>query len=181
MLKIRQPSLETRNQVDLGRFFSDYEALVRKIDEEAARHDIRGETPCGTGNHPCCAQTFKIPFIEVLYVHTRMGWKLTSEQRTAVIDRASAAARTQDQICPLNAGKGCEIFDFRPVRCRTHGTMDFNLDKQEIHPMLRDLSREVFLAFSGEFLEGDRFSFTMAGTVSGKFVQTYFDHMAGSK
>ncbi|WDP89001.1 MAG: dual specificity protein phosphatase family protein [Desulfobacter sp.] len=178
MLKIRKPSLEIKNQVDLSHFFSDYEALVEKIDQEIERHEIKDEDPCGSGSHCCCARPFKLPFIEVIYLHTKMGWYLSSARRETVIHRARAAARQADAGCPFNQGKGCEIFKFRPVRCRAFGAKDFKQDSAQISPLLQELSRSVFLAFSGEFLETGQFQFSVAETVSGKFVQAYFNHMA---
>lgn len=178
MLKVRKPSLEIKNQVDLSHFFSDYEALVEKIDQEVERHEIAKVPACGSGAHPCCDHSFKLSFMEVVYLHTKMGWHLSSARREAAIARAAAAAKTGSSQCPLNPGTGCEIFQFRPVRCRAFQAEDFDRDNAQILALLQELSRNVFLAFSGEFLESGQFQFTVAQTVSGKFVQAYFNHMA---
>lgn len=180
-LKIREPSLETGNRVDLSHFFTDYEALVARIDREVDRHETKETSPCGTGGHPCCAQAFQLPFIEVIYIHTRMGWQLTSAKREAVVERARAAAAQNSPACPFNPGPGCDIYPFRPVRCRTFGTKDFIRDREEIVTLLRELSRSVFLAFSGEFLEPGQFHFSPGETARGKFVQAYFNHMAAKR
>jgi protein tyrosine phosphatase (PTP) superfamily phosphohydrolase (DUF442 family) len=173
MLKIREPSLEINHQVDLGRFFSDYEALVAKIDAAGCQEQTE-TAPCGTGEHPCCTLRFVMPFIEVVYLHTIMGRELTSRQREAAIERAWQGKGG----CPLNPGSGCEIFKFRPIRCRTFGKQDLVRDKNEIDALAKELSRNVFLAFSGRFLAPGQFHFSMAETVTGKFVQAYFNHMA---
>nr|WP_320191388.1 dual specificity protein phosphatase family protein [uncultured Desulfobacter sp.] len=182
MLKIRKPSLELKNKVDLGRFFSDYEALVDRIDQEAAGGRAKDdEILCGTGAHPCCKLPFTMPFIEVVYIHTRMGWQMKSDQRTAAVQQAMDALQAKDSACPFNCGDGCRIFDFRPVRCRTFMIDGFDQDNVLISNQLQELSGTVFLALSGTFLENGQFSFTMAETVSGKFVQAYFNFMAFNK
>lgn len=178
MLKIREPSLELKNKVDLGRFFSDYETLVDRIDQKTAGGRAKDEILCGTGAHPCCKQPFTMPFIEVVYIHARMGWQMKSDQRTAVVQRAMDAVQAKDTACPFNCGNGCRIFDFRPVRCRTFKIDGFDQDNVQISNQLQELSRTVFLALSGTFLENGQFSFSMAETVSGKFVQAYFNFMA---
>ena len=178
MLKIREPSLEVKNKVDLGRFFSDYETLVDRIDKEAAGYTATDKPPCGTGTHPCCALAFTMSFIEVIYIHTRMGRQMKSDQRPAAVQRAMTAVQKNDPACPFNCGDGCQIFDFRPVRCRTFMIDGFHQDHVQIENQLQELSGAVFLALSGTFLENGQFSFSMAETVSGKFVQAYFNFMA---
>ncbi|WP_022669315.1 protein-tyrosine phosphatase family protein [Desulfospira joergensenii] len=177
ILRIREPSLEVKNRVDLSRFFSDYESLVSKIDREAETHDTKGKTPCGQGGHSCCSEPFEIQFMEVVYLYFQMGRRFTSARREETISRAARALKNKSSACPFNRGTGCEISEFRPVRCRIHGVKDFMADRMEIEDMLFELSRAVFLAFSGKFLTNDQFRFTVAETVSGKFVQAYFNHM----
>lgn len=178
MLKIRKPSLEIKNKVDLGWFFLDYEALVDRIDQEMAGGKAGDEKACGTGAHPCCAHPFTMPFIEVIYIHTRMGRQMKSNTRIQAVQRAMDAVQAKDTACPFNCGQGCLIFDFRPVRCRTFMIEGFDRDGAQISNQLQELSRTVFLALSGKFLENGQFSFSMAETVSGKFVQAYFNFMA---
>ena len=178
MLKIREPSLEMKNKVDLSHFFSDYEVLVERIDKETAGHRAKDDIFCGTGAHPCCEQSFTMPFIEVIYIHTRMGRQMKSDQRAASVQRAMTAVKAKDAACPFNCGNGCLIFDFRPVRCRTFMIDGFHQDSVQISNQLQELSRTIFLALSGKFLENGQFSFSMSETVSGKFVQAYFNFMA---
>jgi hypothetical protein len=58
---------------------------------------------------------------------------------------------------------------------------DFVRDREEIDTLLRELSRSVFLAFSGTFLAPGQFQFSMGEMVTGKFVQAYFNHMAAGR
>ncbi len=181
ILKIREPSLETRTRVDLTTFFSDYEALIRRIDKEIATHGKLPPTPCGKKDHTCCTQAFDIPFMEVVYLHSTTGRRLASDQREDAIHRARDAAGNGSNRCPFNRGNGCRIFDIRPVRCRIFAISDFKADRMEIEKILSELSREIFLAFSGQFLPPMTFRFSVADTISGKFVQAYFNHMAGRR
>jgi len=171
ILKIREPSLETHARVDLGAFFNNYESLIQRIDKMTAE-----VSSCGKKDQPCCDHPFEMPFIEVVYLHLTTGRKFTSTQREAAIQRAVDTGKTGK--CPFNQGRGCEVFKIRPVRCRIFGQKNFHTDQAEIEILLTELSREIFLAFSGRFLPDNEFRFSMADTISGKFVQAYFNHMA---
>jgi hypothetical protein len=62
-LRIREPSLEIKHQVDLGRFFADYEALVSKGGPGGRNSTTsKAKPPAVTGDHPCCAQAFQGSF-----------------------------------------------------------------------------------------------------------------------
>jgi hypothetical protein len=52
------------------------------------------------------------------------------------------------------------------------------MDIDMVNNMLLNISRNVFFAFTGSFLEKDTLSFSVAETVSGKFVQEYFHYLA---
>lgn len=178
VLKMREPSLEIKNRVDLSGFFSDYETLIKKIDTEARVHPKEGESQCGRGKHKCCSEPFNLQLIEVVYLHSKINRIFTSAQREVLIKKAVDVSGKERVLCPLNDGGGCEVFDMRPARCRFYGTLEFSSDKHEIHEMLFELSQSVFLAFSGQFLPGTDFIFSVADTISGKFVQKYFHYMS---
>lgn len=178
-LKIREPSLEIKNSVDLGVFFSEYESLVRQIDKEIEKHPKNSLSPCGCKKHKCCNEKFDIPLIEVLYLHSNLNRKFPSNQRDDLISLAVEKLKGRYPLCPFNKGSGCRIFENRPVRCRVYGVNGFTSDRHEIHGMLFELSQSVFLAFSGRFLADIDFTFSIADTISGKFVQAYFHYMSG--
>jgi hypothetical protein len=77
-------------------------------------------------------------------------------------------------LCPLNSKSKCELYQYRPLRCRTHGLPDNFIGFRLIKKTLSNLSQNLFLAFSGRFLEKGVLSFSMPDVVSGKFVQEYF-------
>ncbi len=192
ILKIREPSLEFKNRVDLSSFFFDYESLIQDIDKKLVQ--IGGNTEvlseeCGKGADECCYKSFNLQLIEVLYLYSNINRHFTSAQREIFIKRSVAVSKSvtssiavspkdDKKLCPFNDGSGCEIYDIRPARCRIYGKKDFLQDHNEINSMLFELSRSVFLAFSGEFLSNPDFIFPVADVISGKFVQKYFNYMA---
>ncbi|MDY0219967.1 MAG: dual specificity protein phosphatase [Desulfobacterium sp.] len=180
-LKIREASLEMKERVDLSRFFSDYKALVEKMTVDMEKQTIPcqispGQIPCGKGIHICCQTCFQLPFIEVIYFYSIINKEFTSTQREALIQRAAAVSKKKEGLCPLNNGAGCEVFDIRPVRCRFYGAT--GVPSPGDLKILDELSRTIFLALSGQFLPEQGFNFSVADTISGKFVQKYFHHMA---
>ena len=177
VLTIREPSLEIKNRVDLSHFFSDYESLIKNIDKEVQNQSKKDPIQCGRKEHKCCSESFDLQLIEVIYLHSKMNRHFTSDQREVLIDRAVKAYKKENMLCPFNDGSGCQIYELRPARCRIYNTLEFSADNHEIKDMLFELSQTVFLAFSGQFLPNTDFTFSVADTISGKFVQKYFHYM----
>jgi len=176
-LKIREASLEMKKGVDLSGFFSDYEALIEEM-TPVETQITEEQTPCGKGRHICCQTDFKLPFMEVVYLYSKTNRYFTSAQRETLIQKAVAGSKRKERLCPLNNGTGCEIYDMRPSRCRFYGTPGAALSPpHDIPKMLAELSRTLFLALSGQFLPEKGLTFSVADTISGKFVQKYFHHM----
>ncbi len=189
ILKIREPSLEVKNRVDLSRFFFDYEALVESIDRKIRRIDKRAEKDkksidmeCGCAAARCCSEYFELQLIEVLYLNSNINRHFTSDQRGILIERAVSVLKHDRILCPFNNSvTGCEVYDIRPLRCRIYGIKSRLSDMHRIEVMLSRLSGDIFLAISGAFLPKNKFLFSVADLVSGKFVQKYFDYMSGIK
>jgi len=181
MLKIREPSLEFNNKVDLSPFFSDYDDLIEKVDEQLAKQPDYVENRCGKESLSCCYNTFEISFIEAIYLHSRMNRQFSSAKREKLINKALEFYQQQEPVCPLSSKQGCGGFEFRPVRCRIFGVENFTKDRDEVLTILSELSQTVFLAFSGKFQPDIELSFLIADTISGKFVQKYFDFMLKKK
>jgi protein tyrosine phosphatase (PTP) superfamily phosphohydrolase (DUF442 family) len=199
-LTIREPSLEQSHRVDLGPWFKEYEALVRKIDidRKNAGHD---PSPCGQGSPDCCHGYVTLDFIESIFLSHTLNKTLKSQVRQNIIGAAAAiSARTKKLIntlgldqpgpsdiapayaqkrmrCPLNDGTGCMLYDFRPIRCRCHPDLPVNPDFMT--ETLKTLSRNLFFDFSSTFLEDPGLRFSLCDTLSGKFIQTYFHHLSG--
>lgn len=101
--------------------------------------------------------------------------------------------------CPLSIEGKCALFDQRPIRCRVFGmagqdcltrgaegtgepgreasapSFPPNQAGRELH----DISRRLFLGLNGSFLEGKSLLFSVPHVVSGRFIQDYFEVLAG--
>jgi len=211
MLKIREPSLESRQAIDLSPYFADYEALVRKIEEElnTPEEPDSAEDCCGSDTTNCCFEYFDLQLIEVIYLINKTNKTLASETRLQVISEAVDiskkakdlrrllcknkntdqlikdtlvdAYRGKSILCPLNKDSKCLLYPYRPIRCRLHGVSEDLINRQLINDMLFSLSSNVFYAFSGFFLENGALSFSLSEAVSGKFVQEYFHFLTLAK
>ena len=208
ILKIREPSLENKHVVDLSPYFIEYEALVHKIDAdlENVNDSYPLASSCGAENDDCCYRYIDLDLIEAIYLSNAMNRLLGSEVRIRVIQNANEIGRTTRKLmaqlnltdthikagnealakiydganilCALNNRHRCALYNYRPISCRLYGLPDGTIDQSLITSTLQDLSRNVFFSFAGKFLEVGNLSFTMADTLSGKFVQQYFYSLA---
>ncbi len=209
VLKIREPSLESRNVVDLSPYFSEYEALIQKIEHDiAAASESAGRQfdRCGKETSSCCFDYFELQLIEAVYLTNKMNKHLKSDLRLQLVHRAMEISREIDKIkrelggtgddpdvdlteltkaysekrilCPLNVKEQCCLYEYRPIKCRIHGIPEKYLDLQKIHKILYDISQSVFFAFSGSFWGKEGLAFSLADTISGRFVQKYFYYLA---
>jgi hypothetical protein len=207
ILKIKVPALESKNVVDLSPYFLEYEALSRKISEDIkeASKFLPELLRCGDETDSCCFGYFEVPLIEAVYLSTQMNRSLKSDIRNEVIHNAVSIGRKTKKIkdlltaksesverhkkrmarnydreglvCPLSRKHKCLLYKYRPMRCRVHGLPQGIIDSSLIDTMLQSLSNNIFLAFSGFFLDDGSLSFSLADTVSGKFVQEYFNYL----
>ena len=203
-LTIREPSLENKNIVDLGIYFSAYEALVSEVEE-----DINGAEKlhpqilsCGKDTDACCYRYFDLELIEAIYLNNRMNRAFKSDFRLEIIHKALAVEKnarklnrsfgqisqdvTEDKnrwaeayrhariLCPLNTENRCMLYNVRPISCRIYHLPQGVVDHSRVETQLQDISRSLFFSFSGFFLENENLAFTVADTLSGKFVQKYF-------
>ena len=204
MLKIREPSLESKNVVDLSTYFAEYEAVVRKTTEDIqeAQKTVSEFLSCGDETDSCCHLFFEAPLIEAIYLSNKINRSLKSDVRKQVIhhaveigqqtrkvkERLSASGDDGNEpgkmldekyartklICPLNSDQRCMLYDYRPIRCRIHGLAEGSIDRRLISDTLQNLSRNIFFSLSGFFLDEGELSFALADIVSGRFVQEYF-------
>jgi protein-tyrosine phosphatase len=199
-LTVREPTLESRNVVNLADFFTEYEALVSEVEASlGALQKNKTIVPrCGRETDDCCHAYFELKLIESLYLFNRMNTKLTSEQRKDTINRAVQVFQQTKTIvhdhpevmemsevyargnlcCPLNIGGECILFEYRPIRCRCHNMPGGAVDMVLIEDILSNISRNVFFALSGIFPGAKELLFPAPVTISGRFVQTYFHYLA---
>jgi hypothetical protein len=187
-LKIDEPSAENRSGADLSEFYARYEQLLRKIDTLTKPAD----TEC-CANAGDCNDSFNLAPIEALYLNNKVNISLSSKQRNRAIDLAttnnnfdnapSVKKTNTGQTCPLHQDNKCLLHQYRPVHCRIHATSnEETLDIQEIKEELALLSEEVFIALFGE--DGTNKTppdVSSRETVSGKFIQRYFQYLAAQK
>lgn len=192
-LTVREPSLETRQTVDLSPFFGDYEALQFRIEDEIRDVDDR----CGREHCRCCSTPVRLSLIEAVYLTRKLNVGLTSEKRLAVIARAVETARRErladsqvggrgyclsdaEARCPLLDDSACLLFAFRPLQCRAFGLEEDRarqLWEEVLAPGLDSLSLQIWLAYAGEMAREALPAFPLADVVSGRYVQALFHLM----
>lgn len=174
-LTAREASIQHDSTIDLTPFFSEYEAI---ISEFAGKSDE--EDPHWIKDEHCCHEYFELQLIEAVFVSHNMNLSLTSSAREAIIHTAASMAQqyTKDKIfttCPLLQNGICSLIARkRPIHCRSL-TREKNTDK--INSMIATLSRNVFFALTGAFPPKEISSFSILDTISGRFVQYYFQAM----
>jgi len=202
-LSIREPNLENRESVDLSVYFSKYEKILEAVDAMVPE----SASKCGRDSVDCCYEYFKLSFLESLFIHYYLNRQLRIEERHRLVERANQQLRMEKEIrrrlssengeismkdlvraykkesleCALLLKGKCAIFDIRPVRCRAYGV---KLDKEKldsIHNLIFEVSRMLFFALSGKFLERGKLRFSIAEIVSGRFMERYFKYAASVK
>lgn len=166
-LDARPASIENPKTVDLIPFLQNYASLLDEAG--AAELDIT-----------LCRQSFEMQLIEAVHVSHVMNSSLSQEKRHHVLELALKAATGKDgeggveYLCPLFAEGTCLICGQRPLRCRQVS------DSEQwtiLNTTAARLSRDVFLALTGSFPPQGVLHFSIADTVSGRFVQQYFQVM----
>ncbi len=208
VLKIREPSLESKNVVDLSAYFTEYESVIQKLDADIKKRNTSDEVNlgCGLETDEGCFKYFEIQFIEAIYLHNKLNKSLQSTIRLDIINQAIDVLKKTRRInkdlcnqgddtgenkkdliqaynrekilCPLHSKSKCSLYEHRPIRCKYYGVSDKWIDYDYINNMLFNISRNVFLALSGFFLENKSLAFPPASIASGRFVQDYFYYLA---
>ncbi len=178
VLTIREPSLELKPKVNLSDYFSDYEALIKKIDQQVENQKKNSLIIWPHKECRCSHEEFDIQLVEAIYLHSKVNEHFTSHQRRSLIERA-AATKNNAMPCPFYNNLECEIYNRKPARCRLCGVTGLSKDEQDIYENLFELSQAVFLALSGDLMPDTEFKFSIADTVSGKFIHKYFHYLSG--
>ena len=102
--------------------------------------------------------------------------------------------------CPLNVDSRCIVYSARPIACRLHGLpvirgggveifgghngvdtiSEPQLDFNQIRELLVRISSNMLYALTSTFAAEKELAFVLPDTVSGRFVQKYFEYVAGS-
>jgi Fe-S-cluster containining protein len=202
-LTLREPALETKHLVDLFPFFTDYGRLLQEVDN--CLHRRGKEALCGREHSHCCRELVVTSFIEAVYVNHVISITLGSVARQHVIGRAVEASRSLRELrqpeqldlsspalaaayrqahilCPLNEFEECLIFENRPLACRLFDVpaQERQSFLQELPHQLKNISDNVYLAFTSRFPGKLSLDFPLNEVVSGKFVQAFFHHLLKS-
>lgn len=190
-LTLREPTPENRNSADLSQFYNRYEKLLEKLDGLTAPPSPEC---CSENGQQPCNRTFTLELIEALYLNNKVNISLSAEQRQAVIKlaqgfREQSPEKSRDNVinthtgdsCPLRHDNSCLLYKSRPFHCRMKR---FNPDDEKIAGIkeeLAQLSREVFKALFGEEMDQTPPAVSFSDSVSGKFIQQYFQYLAARK
>ncbi len=138
-------------KIDFTPYFKKYENLVAKVEAAFAqvREKFPDEVTCHKGCSDCCHALFDLTLIEALYVNTHFNEKFTGREKNALLEKANKADRKIYKIkrdayratqngekeesvvadvakqrirCPLlNEADMCDMYEARPIACRTYG------------------------------------------------------------
>ena len=192
-LNAREPSIEDKETVNLLPFLQEYDAILHEAVVQATNAGIDLEA---LDTDTCCHDYFEIELIEAVYISHTMNRRLSSEQRSAAMERAGEAASlikkmslpedisrlaaaerlkaAQPLSCPLLLDGACLLHAHRPLRCRAGLNAE---TRNKLNEAIHTSSRTVFLSLTGEFPPDTGLWFSNFDTVSGRFVQQYFQAM----
>ena len=200
-LQTAPPRIDNRPALDASPLLEEYERLTARFDDQLGVGE--GQPCCGRGASDCCRQPFDLLLIESMHLSQAINRRLKQEQRQAVIERAFALAAKLKALhhqrpglgaealskafpeeslqCPLLEDDHCLVFADRPPRCRYWDAGGREEQQETLAHILADLSRQAYQTLTGCAPPADNLRFSSADTISGKFVQLYFQAMTGAK
>ncbi len=200
------PQVESSRSDDLAPFLKEYEAIQLQLKSEIAACLPVGA--CGMDNKDCCSEYFELQLVESIWLQDIINRRLSSDAREQAIEKAvenAAVIKTvatlhqkheklaaesfsdlfalTQTFCPLFFSGSCLVFDNRPFRCRWKGCGLPVQRRNEFTAMLTNLSHNIFLSLTGSFQPRDteKLEFSMADTVSGRFIPACFRAMTVSR
>jgi protein-tyrosine phosphatase len=199
-LQTAPPRIDNRPSLDISPLLQAYEQLIAGFDQRFGPGEE--QDCCGRGDTSCCNRPFELLLIESMHLSQAMNRNLKQEQRQRVIDRAFAlAGRLKDLHhrqpgletdglaaafpeeplqCPLLSEGNCLVFADRPPRCRYWGAAEGDGRSDELQLAISGLSRHAFASLTGQMPPSEDLRFSSADTISGRFVQLYFQAMIGT-
>ncbi|MEN8199101.1 MAG: dual specificity protein phosphatase family protein [Thermodesulfobacteriota bacterium] len=190
-LTVRSASVEDTRAVDLAPFFEEYLAIIHEGVGRGKPDDRESFDP-----ERCCNDYFELQLVEATYVSHAMNILLTSTERQEVIHSTLALAKEMEisgpsqgpeelsarknrfqraQVqCPLLKDGTCMIFRDRPLHCRQ---LKKEVTPEHLVTMIENLSRDVYFSLTSVFPPESTLHFSMLDTLSGRFVQQYFQSM----
>ncbi|MBV5316203.1 MAG: dual specificity protein phosphatase family protein [Desulfobulbaceae bacterium] len=200
-LQAAPPKIDNRPGMDITPLLLAYQQLINRCDQQAAGKAV--DLGCGHGDSACCYQPFELLLIESMHLSQAINKTLRQEQRQFVIERAFALASRLKELhhqhpglttealvadfpeerltCPLLESGECLVFADRPPRCRNWGRLVSEEQYREMVEAVAELSKEAYLSLTGRLAPVENLRFSSADTISGKFVQLYFQAMVSEK
>lgn len=195
-LQTAAPKIDNRPSHQLPPQLASYEQLLREADGHFGVGE--GDAPCGHVASDCCLVPFDLLLIESIHLSQVMNRSLKHKQRQRVIEAAHALAQRLRQLhhehpgasyeqlastsggelrCPLLGEVGCLVFADRPPRCRYWHIPANTEERQALAGEIAALSRQAFAALIRQQAPSEELRFSSADTLSGKFVELYFQVM----
>nr|WP_320012825.1 dual specificity protein phosphatase family protein [uncultured Desulfobulbus sp.] len=199
ILQAKKPSIDNQIGIDTQALVNDYITFVAAVDDQYGDL-LNGADCCGQGNSSCCFQPFDMLLIESHYLSKMINKSLSQDKRLEVIERAVAMTRKLRELhhespglsseefqqlssqsgfrCPLLSDEGaCLLYTARPLRCRLFAVNQDAPMADSVQEGLRRLSKNAYLTLAGIFPPGGNLDFSSVDTMSGKFVQVYYQAM----
>jgi Fe-S-cluster containining protein len=124
--------------------FSHYQALLGKVEtfHQALLASYTAQITCRLGCHDCCSGDLTFLPIEFHYL-LRGLQKIDPSARGTIASRLNiGAGNPAVEPCILLHRRGCALYEFRPLMCRTHG---FPLVFEEGDTEVRDCCPKNFV------------------------------------
>lgn len=108
---------------------------------------------------------------KLLKKYSKQQGQLNAREATIDLERALGITAQKEYQCPLFEDGSCLICANRPLRCRNITDSE---QRDRLQDMTTKLSRDIFLALTEVAPSDDTIHFSIIDTVSGRFVQQYF-------
>lgn len=196
-LQASAPKIDNRPPQDIPPQLAAYEQLLQDADHHFGCS--KEDSGCGREERGCCQLPFELLLIESMHLSHVVNRSLKNKERQQVIDRAVVLARELKALhhqypgenvevlvaatensalrCPLLGSDGCLVFHERPPRCRYWHLPEESEERRMLAREIAALSRQAFLAITGQQAPSTDLRFSSADTLSGKFVELYFQAM----
>ena len=163
-LSARPATLEDPATIDLMPFLDDYNRILTQAPEKKF-------------NPSLCSRSFTLQLVEAVHVSRAINSTLSRSTRHEALEHALECNSANDWRCPLFNDGECLIVENRPLRCRQ---IQDKATSSQLQKQTRKVSKEIFFALTGSFPPHDSLYFSIEDTVSGRFVQSYFQTLLHS-
>ncbi|MGI6657563.1 MAG: protein-tyrosine phosphatase family protein [Desulfobulbus sp.] len=207
-LKTTSPKIENRrHESEDAALLAEFSRILQRFDKEILGGPLAADT---VPEPACCLSPFSLQPIESMHLNEGLNRLLRLQKRREVLDRAlnlrsvmkkrgvqipgegadehaginettGAAVPPAPLICPLLEEGQCLAQEMRPVRCRYWGMALKEELKTELAAETSRLSRKVFALLTGKELDGDDLYFSLIDSVTGKYVQLFFQALSAHK